>query len=61
MSELSEECHSCPDPTIPGSKGEPEGECAKSERPCGHHCNHIHSHDNCHWCGTEWGEEGASA
>jgi hypothetical protein len=33
-------------------------ECPKSERECGHHCNHSWSHDKCCWCGTEWGEGG---
>jgi hypothetical protein len=45
---------------IPGcsSCGEesPEGECPKSKRACGHHCNHSWSHDACHWCGEEFGE-----
>lgn len=40
------ECASC---------GEsPEGECPKSERPYGHHCNHSWTHDACDWCGVEF-------
>lgn len=35
----------------------PEHECPKSERPCGHHCNHSWTHDICHWCGAEFGED----
>jgi hypothetical protein len=34
----------------------PENECPKSEKPCGHHCNHSWSHDSCCWCGKEFGE-----
>lgn len=34
----------------------PEGECPKSERPCGHHCNCSWVHDACDWCGQEFGE-----
>ena len=30
--------------------------CEQSKRPCGHHCNHCWSHDECCWCGREWGE-----
>lgn len=37
------ECDSC-------AEGDPEGECPDSERPCGHHCNHIWEQDCCHWC-----------
>lgn len=33
----------------------PRGECPKSPRECGHHCNHSWSHEVCHWCGMEWG------
>lgn len=41
-----------------GSCGEsPEGECPKSLRPCGHHCNHVWTHDSCDWCGEEFGPE----
>jgi hypothetical protein len=27
--------------------------CPKSQRKCGHHCNHIWSHDACDWCGFD--------
>lgn len=37
-------------------EGEPKDECPKSLRPCGHHCNHSWSHDQCCWCKKEWGE-----
>lgn len=41
-----------------GSCGEsPEGECPESKRPCGHHCNHVWTHDVCDWCGIEFGED----
>lgn len=38
------ECYSC--------GNWPEDECPKSERPCGHHCNHYDDGD-CHWCGAK--------
>ncbi len=48
MGEL-DDCASC---------GEtPKGECPKSKRPCGHHCNHSWSHDACDWCGATFGAE----
>jgi hypothetical protein len=34
-----------------------KGECLKSKRDCGHHCNHSWTHDECCWCGKEWGED----
>ena len=37
--------------------GYPEGECDKSLRPCGHHCNHSWEQDCCHWCGAELVED----
>lgn len=41
-----------------GSCGEsPLNECPKSQRPCGHHCNHVWIHDACDWCGKEFGAE----
>ena len=45
------DCSSCPEKM-------PEGECSKSLRPCGHHCNHSCDQDHCHWCGVEFGEDG---
>jgi len=47
---VTDECISCPE-------NMPANECSKSERPCGHHCNHSWSHDVCHWCGEEFGEQ----
>ncbi len=44
-----EECFTCPE-------GLPEGECERSLRPCGHHCNHSWEQDLCHWCGTKFVE-----
>lgn len=32
--------------------------CPKSKRACGHHCNHVWTHDACDWCGAGFGEEG---
>jgi hypothetical protein len=51
MNEEHDDCTSC-------AEGMPLNECPKSERPCGHHCNHSWSHDKCCWCGAEFGEEG---
>lgn len=42
----AEECLSCKE-----SLGEPN-ECPHPVRPCGHHCNHIWTHDTC-CCGYE--------
>ena len=42
-----EDCVSCGEET-------PRDECPKSERPCGHHCNHSWSHDACDWCGESF-------
>ena len=43
-----------------GSCGEdmPEHECKGSKRPCGHHCNHSWTHDECCWCHVTFGENG---
>lgn len=30
---------------------EDQDECPKSERLCGHHCNHVWEQDICDWCG----------
>ncbi len=46
------------EPGVCGSCGEsPENECPKSKRPCGHHCNHVWTHDACDWCGAEFGPD----
>ena len=42
-----EECSSC-------GEEMPLQECPKSKRPCGHHCNHSWSHEECCWCGEKW-------
>ncbi len=49
--ENENECASC-------GQQDPPNECGASRRPCGHHCNHIWTHDCCDWCGAEVGEEG---
>lgn len=48
-SPLDSECGSCGE--------EVDDACPKSQRPCGHHCNHIWTHDHCHWCGWEVPED----
>lgn len=30
--------------------------CQESKRSCGHHCDHVGTHDACCWCGEEWGD-----
>lgn len=35
----------------------PFNECPKSQRACGHHCNHSWEQDECCWCGQIFGEE----
>lgn len=37
------DCTSCTD--------DPTEICPKSQRACGHHCEHVWTHDECHWCG----------
>jgi hypothetical protein len=44
------ECASC-------GEEMPRGECPKSKRDCGHHCNHSWTHDACCWCGKEFGDD----
>ncbi len=40
-----------------GCEMEEDERCPQSKRPCGHHCNHIWTHDECHWCGLkEYGD-----
>lgn len=54
---MSIDCSSCADPEVEGAEDiAPKGECPKSKKPCGHHCNHSWSHDVCCWCLKEWGE-----
>lgn len=40
------DCASC-------GEGDEVNPCDKSQRKCGHHCNHIWTHDKCCWCGVE--------
>ena len=47
-----DDCVSC-------GEADPRGECPKSKRACGHHCNHLTTHDACDWCGVKIGEDGA--
>lgn len=49
-----EDCASC-------GESMPWNECPKSERPCGHHCNHSWTHDGCDWCHAEFGEDSVKA
>ena len=46
------ECDTC------GEGGFPQNECPESKRPCGHHCNHVWTHDQCDWCGKHFDAEG---
>lgn len=50
MNTVDKECISC-------EEEQPFNECPKSKRNCGHHCNHVWSHDSCCWCGKEFNEE----
>lgn len=43
---FSQRCISC-------GEGDPMHECKKSQNICGHHCNHIWTHDHCDWCGYD--------
>ncbi len=42
-----------PDDCAGCGEHDPIGECPKSRRTCGHHCNCIWVHDHCHWCDYE--------
>jgi len=46
----ADDCVSC-------SERVPRGECQKSKRDCGHHCNHSWTHDGCCWCGKGFGDD----
>lgn len=48
------ECMTCTEVAEPLGVESPE--CLKSQRKCGHHCNHTWTHDKCCWCGKEFGE-----
>lgn len=47
--ELEDECASCGEGV--------DDVCSASKRACGHHCNHIWTHDHCDWCEKDFGEE----
>lgn len=49
--EVVSACLDCP-PGPPA--GEPET-CPESRKDCGHHCNHVWTHDECCWCRKTWG------
>ena len=54
--ELDDICVSCeedPDPNDPMDYD--NYKCPNSKRPCGHHCNHIWTHEECDWCGMTFG------
>lgn len=51
MAHDSDDCISC-------GENDPV-QCPKSQRACGHHCNHSWSHDECCWCHMIFGEDGA--
>ena len=44
------ECYSC-------EEGLDMDECQSSMKPCGHHCNHVWTHDVCDWCDWHYEEE----
>lgn len=46
------ECGSC-EPGVDDVSDTPA--CSESRRPCGHHCNHVWTHDECDWCGAVFG------
>lgn len=52
-----------PDPAVRGDcipcAEEDQARCEKSNRGCGHHCNHTWTHDGCCWCGWQVVEEPA--
>lgn len=54
------QCVSCEqygrEDSLEAESGIPE-KCPESKRPCGHHCNHIWTHDSCCWCGVEIKQE----
>lgn len=53
-SELDIICDSCEEDPEPDNPEDVDNyKCPNSKRPCGHHCNHIWSHDTCCWCGIE--------
>lgn len=51
------DCTSCMEAAAGGAEDCPRGECPKSKRSCGHHCNCSWTQDRCCWCGAEIGED----
>lgn len=49
---LDDECFSCVEET----EEQPEDQCPQSKRPCGHHCNHAWTDEECCWCGKVFGD-----
>jgi len=43
----SDSCYSCDE--------EYDEKCTNSTKPCGHHSNSSWTHDECSFCGKEWG------
>lgn len=48
---LPANCISCEQDPAPDDPVDYDNKCAKSKRACGHHCNHLWTHDECCWCG----------
>lgn len=50
-------CISCEEDPAPEDPKDYDGYmCPKSKRPCGHHCNHSWTHDECCWCNRKFDE-----
>lgn len=47
---MANDCSTC-------YEGLPQSECPKSERECGHHCNHSWNQEHCCWCGKTFYEQ----
>ena len=52
---MDDDCVTCTE-IVPGLEL-PIDKCRFSERGCGHHCNHVWTHDTCCWCHYEYEEE----
>jgi hypothetical protein len=50
------DCVTCSE--IRGTMAELRDMCPESDRPCGHHCNHLWQSDCCCWCGVQIDEDG---
>lgn len=55
INEDLDECISCDEDPDPCLDNYDNYKCPKSKRPCGHHCNHSWSHEECCWCGMVFG------